>query len=317
MASDDAADHPPIHVIVTCSNRKTIAVPDDLRLGHLRQQGSDERFNTWTERLSAATVPRVLAHDLYAGEHWHVARQLPTRLSRPASLWICSAGYGLIAANSAIAPYAATFAAGELDSVGSTPAEMRAWWNRLTTWRRLELSQPRSIADLASREPGATIIAVLSEAYMRACADDLRRAADHLNNQEQLMVIGPPGRCADIEDLIVPVTANLRPLVGGSLQALNVRVAARLLEAAANELSRATLRKHAEQATSSAPPDHSRRLGGQRLTDDEVRSYIRDRLAAGPGSATGLLRLLRQSGQSCEQARFGLLFTEVAAEVRR
>ncbi|GAA4243194.1 hypothetical protein [Dactylosporangium darangshiense] len=316
MASDDAVVYPPIHVIVTCSNRKTSAISDDLRLGHLRQQRPDQRFNTWTERLSATTVSRVLARKLYAGEHWNVARQLPTHLPGPGSLWICSAGYGFIAADSAIAPYTATFAAGEPDSVGSTPAEMRAWWNRLTAWRDPEPAQPRSFTDLARREPGAVIIAVLSEAYMRACADDLRRAVDCLNDQDQLMVIGPPGRCAEIEDLIVPVTASLRPVVGGSLQALNVRAAARLLAAATNDLSRATLRKLAEQETSNAPPDRSRRLGGRRLTDDDVRSYIRSRLTTGPGSATRLLRQLRQSGQSCEQARFGVLFAEVAAEVR-
>lgn len=315
-AEPDTAGRP-VHLVVTCANRKTRAVPDRLRLGDLREQRPGHRFAAWTHRLSTTVVDRIPAVDLYAGEHWQIARNLPVSLPQPTNLWVCSAGYGLIAADTPIAPYAATFATGEADTAGSTPAAIRDWWSRLGGWTDTEHRSPRSFTALARQNPQATIVAVLSEAYLRACADDLRQAADALADRQQLAVIGPPGRYTDIDDLLVPVTAALRPVVGGSLQALNVRAAAHLLAAAADDLSSATLRKLAEQATAAAPPDLSRRSGGQRLTDDDVRDYITGHLANGSATATRLLRQLRQAGQSCEQSRFRTLFAEVAAQVRR
>ena len=44
---------------------------------------------------------------------------------------------------------------------------------------------------------GATrrdLVAVLSEAYVRACADDLREAADSIGDRDRFAVIGPAGR---------------------------------------------------------------------------------------------------------------------------
>jgi hypothetical protein len=313
MADTAVAARGCVHIVVTCANRKTTTVPEKLRLSSLRERRAGQRFAAWTHRLTTSTVPVVPAADLYAGEHWLIARELPDAPGRPAKLWVCSAGYGLIDVHTAIRPYAATFAADGSDAVAASVSQVQDWWSRLTQWPDPAPGQPRSFADLARRDPGATIVAVLSDAYLRACAKDLRAAAGLLARGEQLAVIGPPGRCADVDEFIVPVTARLRPVVGGSLQALNVRVAAHLLAAVSKShlLNRRQLSELARQATESAPPDPSRRGSGQKLSDDEVRAYIRAQAACGPGTATRLLRRLRQSGQSCEQLRFKRLFMEV------
>jgi len=318
MTRTTAVPRPALHVVVTCANRKRQAVPSQQRLGGLREHRPGLRFAAWTRRVAngVTTIPAI---DLYGGEHWQIARDLPATAGQPAELWVCSAGYGLIPAAAPIRPYAATFAAGEKDSVGSSVAELRDWWKRLSQWPGPAADQPRSFADLARRDPDATIVCVLSEAYQRACSADLRDAAAHLADDEQLSVIGPAGRCAHIDDLIVPVTARLRPVVGGSLQALNVRAAAYVLATAAAEaidLRRSQLRTLVARAVAQAPEDTSRRPAGRRLTDDDVRAYIRAQLADGPATATRLLRLLRDSGLSCEQARFKQLFTEEAGARR-
>ncbi|MFI6823217.1 hypothetical protein ACIBJE_19990 [Micromonospora sp. NPDC050187] len=316
MSRSDIAGRP-VHLVVTCANRKTRIVPDHLRLGSLHDQLPGKRFAAWAHRLSTCNTERVAAIDLYAGEHWQIARRLPASLQRAAKLWVCSAGYGLITADAPIAPYAATFTAGEADAAGSSSSAMRDWWSRLNRWNGPDIHAPRSFTTLARQNPHAAVIAVLSEAYLRACADDLRQAARCLASREQLAIIGPPGRCSGIDDLIVPVTATLRPVVGGSMQALNVRAAAHLLTAAADDLSHTNLRKLAEQATATAPPDPSRRPNGQKLSDKALRDFIRGQLTNGPVTATSLLRQLRQSGQSCEQSRFHALFADVAAKVTR
>ncbi|WDZ84702.1 hypothetical protein [Micromonospora cathayae] len=311
--SSVAAGALPIHIIVTCANRKRAPIPKGLRLGDLRDHPEAERFPIWAERL-VATTPRIPAIDLYGGEHWQAVRALHQAVNGAAHLWVCSAGYGLVSMDAQLVPYSATFAPGGDDSAGSSPAAMREWWRQLTRWEWPAADASRSFADLARRDPRSTIIAVLSESYMRACSEDLQDAAAGLADREQFAILGPPKRCAELDEFVVPVTAALRPVVGGSMQALNVRTATHLLIAAGDNLRFSVLRKLARETAQSAPPDPARRPVGQKLGDQEVRNYIRQSLSDGPSTATSLLRRLRAAGQSCEQARFHGLFAEIMAE---
>jgi hypothetical protein len=314
MASSSHPALTNVHVVVTCSNRKRHTVPDRLRMGNLRERGSGRRFSAWTDQLSTSSASEFPAVDLYAGEHWQIARTLPDQITpRAATLWVCSAGYGLIPASASIRPYAATFAPGGVDSVGEDKPAVRDWWTRLTEWPGPAAGQPRSFTDLARRDPDATIIAVLSDAYQRACATDVTAAASQLRDTQQLSVIGPATK--DLADFVVPVTARLQPHLGGSLLSLNARVAAFLLRSSVDDdhnLGRTRLRERVEQTTM-ATPARAARAAGCRLTDEEVRAFIREHTGEHVVTATGLLRRLRLSGRSCEQARFGQLFAEVIA----
>ncbi|TMQ95300.1 hypothetical protein ETD83_22685 [Actinomadura soli] len=252
---------------------------------------------------------------MYAGEHWQAAKTLSATVPG-STLWVCSAGYGLIPVEARIASYAATFALGQEDSAATDVEGMRQWWMGLAAWAGPQPGQPRSFTELAKQYADSVIVAVLSEAYLRACSDDLREAASLLSDSGNLSIIGPAGKCREVDDLIVPVTAALRPAVGGSLLSLNVRAAANVLASARDRgapFSRSNLAGLMAQATATAPQEKGRRPPGTRLTDDEVRSYIRSSLELGPASATRLLRQLRASGQSCEQARFKALFDEVSS----
>jgi len=306
---------PSVHIVVTCTNRKRYPVPDNLRLGHLRERRPGQRFAAWTHRL-AAMPPSIPATDLYGGEHWQVARSLPTLINRPAKLWVCSAGYGLVPADAPLNAYAATFSSREPDSVGETRAEVLGWWRRLIEWPGPDATQPRSLADLARRNPTASIVVVLSDAYLRACSEDLLTARETLSDQDRLTVVGPATGRSELDDMLVPVTARMQSIVGGSLLALHARVAAHLLTTVANDgqIGRARLREAAREAVENAPDNLPRRTPGIRLADDEVRDFIRQELATrSGGSATTLLRRLRQSGHSCEQSRFKHLYAETTA----
>lgn len=299
-----------VHIVVTCTNRKQVAVPEHLRLGDLRDRRPGPRFAAWTRRLSA-DEPTIAARDLYGGEHWRAASVLPSIVGDSAQLWVCSAGYGLVSLDTVLHPYAATFSAGTPDSVGRGAGEMQEWWQRLADWPGPNSGQPRSFVELARRDPEASIIAVLSGAYLRACAEDLREAAVHLSDPDRLAVIGPPLPHSDLEDLLVPVTARLRPTVGGSLHALHAKAAAYLLTRAGGEVpSRKVLQEVAQHAAESAPVDASRRIPGVRLSDEEVHDYILRRISSGRPSATVLLRSLRDDGMSCEQSRFKRLYED-------
>ncbi|MFC8044267.1 hypothetical protein [Nocardia sp. NPDC057353] len=304
-----------VHIVVTCANRKRQAAPQHHRFRDLHVERSEKRCAAWLERLSAGS-PTIAATDMYAGEHWQVARQLPEAVGASATLWVSSAGYGLIPAAARIHPYAATFAGGQPDSVAETWDGARRWWDELSRWAGPCDGEPRSFAALAERDPSSVIVAVMSDAYLRACSHDLADAASRLRDADNISVFGPPGSSPRIADLIVPVTAVLRPAVGGSMQALNVRAADHILRTARasdTPLRRSLLTELIAHATAAAPADAGRRPAGMKLADEDVRSFIRQHIAHGPSSATKLLRTLRNSGLSCEQARFKALFAEEAA----
>ncbi|GGO01969.1 hypothetical protein [Micromonospora parathelypteridis] len=307
-----------VHIVVTCANRKNLPVPAALRVGAMSDYLPRQRLAEWIRRLSDPGQPSTAATSLYAGEHWAAARQLATSARVEAQLWVCSAGYGLIPATAYVHPYAATFTLRADDSVGRSSTDNRDWWHGLTEWVGPEPGTPRSFHELARTNPDDTIIAVLSETYLRSCSHDLRRAAGQLRDPHRLTIVGPAQAEPDLNELVIAVTARMRPAVGGSLLSLNVRVAQRLvalITADPNTHRRSHLRALAHQLAVTAPLS-TPRARGQRMTDDEVKSFIRPLADAGPTSATRLLRRLRDSGKSCEQARFRQLFNEVTSDVR-
>ncbi|WP_228785195.1 hypothetical protein [Nocardia cyriacigeorgica] len=161
-------------------------------------------------------------------------------------------------------------------------------------------------------------MAVLSNPYLHACAHDLRSAAESLNSADRFIVIGANRVTPELEDVVIPIPATLRSVVGGSLHALQVRAATHMLPLAMAEptgIGRQVLRRVVQQAIAAAPPDPSRRTPGVRMDDDEVRKFIIRHIDLPAVSATKLLRKLRDSGFSCEQGRFKRLFHETMAEV--
>jgi len=308
--------HPPIHIVVTCTNRKRARVPRHLQLGSLRERRPGPRFAAWTRRL-AAEEPTIAARDLYSGEHWRIATKLPSVVGGSAQLWVCSAGYGLVSVVTALHPYAATFSPGNPDSVGRNVSELRRWWQQLAGWAGpVAAGQPRSVADLAGQNPHGSVVAVMSQPYLRACTDDLLEAAARLTDPDRFAVIGPSESGTDVEALLVPVTARLRPVVGGSLHALHTRAAAYLLSNRAGApVSREVLQEAARRVIASAPVDASRRAPGVRLSDAAVRAFIRRQVERGGlPSATVLLRRLRDQGMSCEQSRFKRLYDDTVGK---
>src|SRR5256885_14769137 len=101
MAGKEEGQH--FHVIVACAHRKTRPVPPELRLRRVTSIRTSTRLRDWIGRLTYETTTLTPAQDLYAGDHWKIARNLPTR-SQPGRviLWICSAGYGLISGDAPV-----------------------------------------------------------------------------------------------------------------------------------------------------------------------------------------------------------------------
>ena len=302
-----------VRVVVTCTLRKSGPIPRSLHLGAVPGARLTTRFRRWTDRLTNAEVPARPALHLYAGEHWTMARRLADESQSAAAidLWVCSAGYGLIPANTPIVPYSATFAPGNPDSV---PGPATDWWAALGDWEE-PAEGPRRFVDLAASDPSARYLFVLSAAYLRACHADVCQAAEKLNGSGRLSILSAgTKRDLDLSDVLLPADARLRAVLGGTLQALNIRAAEHLLKAGLvdhDDMAESLRRLLAEQ-----PPP--RRFYRRRVSDAEIRSFIRDRRRVDPTAThTRLLREVRAANYACEQARFAALFAAEAKKTGR
>src|SRR4051812_46295043 len=99
-----------VNVVVSCTKRKTRRPIADLDAANLPAfVGVADRSGDWIARLAGRPEELLPAAELYSGDHWKVALELPECSAFPVRLWVCSAGYGLITPSSLLAPYEATF----------------------------------------------------------------------------------------------------------------------------------------------------------------------------------------------------------------
>jgi hypothetical protein len=314
-----------VNLVISCTKRKRLPAPEALLLRHVSGVGR-HRAGVWLDRLRAATVPTLPATELYAGGHWACVRSMlgAERLPRPASVWVCSAGYGLVTPASELRPYGAAFTPGEADSVcraGEDIAEaLPVWWDVLSTWAGPRPPQPRRLADVARLHPNDPLVVALSRPYLLAVAADLRAAAGALSSTDLLSVISAgsdalPG----LDSHLLPCDARLQARVGGARTSLNVRLAvAALREPEAGDCRLSALRPLFVGWLDGLTRRPAQRRQG--MSDGDVTAFIRSALAhSAEVSATALLRRLRGSGRACEQGRFVRLFRacEVTRHARR
>jgi hypothetical protein len=313
-ASTVASSGQKLHIIVTCTERKTAKVPEHLHLRNVDGDRPDVLASRWIERLAAeVTTPAVRVSNLYAGEHWTRAKALPDLVvGAETQLWACSAGYGLISAQAPVRPYAATLSPGHPDSVPGGGAGVAAWWEALSNWEGPEPGQPRTFREFAKSDPDATFLLVMSATYLEACRTDIEAAAA-ATDQDRFMIVSAGTRVSTpLDRQLLPANARLQAHLGGTRQVLNVRIAENLLQrqllscAAATEYLEELLKSH---------PDMERWDRKKFSGDADVIDWICEEYQHGRGaSASRMLRGLRDSGRACEQKRFGRLHKQFLDE---
>jgi hypothetical protein len=302
-----------IHVIVTCANRKSLPIPSHLQLGEVPGTSAIERARTWVARLAdAGSVPQVPASDLYAGEHWSVARRFAEQ-AQPGEdirLWACSAGYGLIPAEARIMPYHATLTPGQADSV---PGNAASWWTWLSEWPGPAPEFPRSIQALVASDPAALFMFVLSKNYLRACGDDIAAGSVHIADPNRFLIVSTGARLqGTLAAFAVPADARLQAQFSGTRRALNARVGFYLLSKGIRGRGEATA--DLTRLLAAQPP--ITRYDRKKQTDGEILDLIAQHLSRTPvPSANRLLREFRDAGLACEQHRFTRLY-RTAVEAR-
>jgi hypothetical protein len=302
-----------VHVVVTCANRKSQPIPASFQLGQVHGRSHAERARRWIARLAqAGNDPLVAAFDLYAGEHWSVARGLPAlhRSGEVIRLWACSAGYGLIPVEAPVKPYHATLTPGQPDSVPGTAA---SWWLRLSEWPGPAPEHPRTIRALVAAEPAATFMFVLSKSYLEACKADITSARENITDPDRLFIVSAGARPqGDLATYLVPADARLQARFSGTRRALNARIGANLLAEGIRGKRSATA--YLTRLLAAQPPIP--RYDRKKQSDREIFDLIARRLAQKPAiSAHRLLREFRDAGLACEQRRFSQLYRKVTEAV--
>ena len=302
-----------VHLIASCTDRKRGEVPDELRLRELPV--GNKRASKWVTRLAHSSSPTKPARDLYGGEHWQLVLELEAALlemGRAADLWVASAGYGLVSADTNLKPYSATFAPREPDSV--PPEDATHWWTELCA-----ASHAKSLQTLVA--PADTLVVIASAKYLRAMLPDLQAARQTLTDPQQLIVFSG-SQVPELSDSLVRVDSRVQVALQGETdrelrgtkQGLAARAALRLLSRTKTwpPTTTAIQNAYARLVSDVRPPKaHDR----ERHDDDDVRAFIVAQLEQDARAGwTKLLREWRGRGQACEQKRFRNLYQAVRAE---
>lgn len=307
-----------LHIVVACAERKRNSAGAPVRLGSVKAQALSERFQTWWSRLSRARAVWP-ADQLYIGDHWAVARDLPRAAQARGfapTLWVASAGYGLVHAETPLAAYSATFAPHSPDAVARGAddplASSRWWWRALSRAPLANGMYPRSLAGVARVvSKTATFVVVGSPAYVGAMSEDLVELAS-TSPAELLLVTTSHGSFPEqLKQHLIPTVGALRLSLGGALTSLHVRVARELLQRLGpRELTAKRAREHVLDLVARAPSLPCVKRAG--ASDEQIRVFVRKHLKQDPTAThTRLLRDLRARGIACEQSRFRSLFLDV------
>jgi hypothetical protein len=312
-------------IITTCTARKALS-SDSVSLADIPANVDPEkRVSQWVKALDRGEGRSLPVETVYKGDHWQESlRALAAAKAHgfDASLWVLSAGYGLlpVSAGTLIRPYEATFGTVSANSVSlDVPSALRqeynrAWWLALRSSSAMRDFGPRSLAEVAEARLGdLAMLVIASDAYLRVVADEILAAASVLKDPSRLMVLSAgvgTSRRRHLGAFILNTDSRLQRKLGGTRISLNARTATWLLNRTAqNDFSREHLSGLLQAELGQLP--HLCRPPIVRMTNDEILAFIQNELSKGKASATVLLRRLREGkGWSCEQGRFRNLFDQ-------
>lgn len=299
-------------ILTACTMRKRFS-PDpaliaaSLSKGSLHSVGQD-----WRSRIAKA-VGVAEARDLYAGRGMMEAKKAAAEAD--ATLFIASAGLGLVEASDVIPSYDLTVAKGLPSSIlsklphGTTEED---WWDQIAMTQgiaRFEARIKRDQDHLLVALPASYLkmlggflkaLSAFTEGRLRVFTGSEHYEIDpelkpyHMPYDRRLDGGPAPGTLGDFAQ------RALRHFVTGILPVLPTEDA----------------KGHAQQVTSALsswerPVSKSR----TRLDDDQLLKTIRTEWDSVHGSSTKLLRKLRDElGIACEQGRFARLAARVRAE---
>lgn len=314
-----------LHIIVSCTDRKRVVVPDQLRFRNVARKAINV-LPVWLKALDGYVGERLAAVKLYAGDHWKTAMMLPAVASRSGfspDMWVASAGLGLVPMHASIPPYSATFSPGQPDSIAPEhratlrTKAMQEWWAGLHRTKATQ-SHRGGLSSLASEYPRATFLVICSSSYVRALEQDLLAVCQALSSHGRLIIVTSKTSATKgpLDQHVVRSSNEMRRLVGGGCTGLLSRTAQFLLAQTTPDRFRA---EALNELLIRSGRDIKGRSKSSRKTicDNEIELVIAGYLNENSKlSFTAALRLLRTNGYACEYHRFHQIYSAVARRAR-
>jgi hypothetical protein len=311
---------PEVIVVTNCTNRKRKA---DIVLG-LQDLGTasslDELAGDWKRRVQTVAKRQMQpAVVLYAGRSITEARRTAEILAAP--LYIVSAGHGLVRSEEPIPSYNVTATPGPdnelhrcLVRLGKTPSD---WWQALVD----AFGRRRSLAELVKNSGIATVLLAVPSAYLALLERDLTELDK--DDLSRLRILTSPHGAAGLRErlqlAVLPYDERLEGMAAFAgtrsdfpQRALHHFVAVLKGHELPLDVARERVRLAMNALRKPALPKRQRR------SDEEIMALLRQNWARFNGSATGLLRFLRDEALvACEQSRFRLLRLQILSECNK
>jgi hypothetical protein len=319
-------------ILGACTNQKRLPPSPETRFDSLPPGLAEELVPVWIRRLTDSGQPRVACKDLYVGSAWNetiACVNSAQRVAPDSSLWVLSAGWGLIPSDAQITSYSATFATGT-DSIhnaqwapGKSAGERnQAWWRAINSG--LKDAPPKSIADFAHLYPDpdqVIFLLILSPAYFQAIEPELNELV-HCGYQVAIFSAGVyadfAGRPSLLKENIMPINDKFKQVnqyLNHTNVSLNSRVTNWAIQQFPNELMQGTAALHARLLEKEQSLPEMERNPVVPMTDEQVLLFIAKQYVPGSSSASQLLKVLRhEEKKSCERKRFANLFKKYEEE---
>lgn len=304
-------------VITSCTNRKKKSGTVLSLEGAEQAPSLVALAQRWHQQIqSLGTDGLHPARELYVGRSMREARQAAEAAAAP--LYIASAGLGLVRGDECIPAYDVTVAAAADNSLYKCllrlDAGPAAWWQALIQ----AFGAQRSLAQLVEAAASALILLAVPAAYLELLADELAQLDDAA--LARLRIVTSPHGAANLaprlQSSVMPYDERLEGLNGyaGTRSDFPQRALRHFVEVIRGhtlplEQARDEVRQALAVLQKPVLPER------QRKSDKEIIALLHEHWQRLNGSATGLLRYLRDEALvSCEQSRFRTLRQHVLLE---
>lgn len=304
-------------VITSCTNRKKKSGTVLTLEGAEHASSVVALAQRWHQQVQSLSTDALRpARELYMGRSISEARQAAKAAAAP--LYIASAGHGLVRGDECIPSYDVTVAAAVDNSLYQCllrlDAGPAAWWQALIQ----AFGAQRSLVQLVETSPSALILLAVPAAYLQLLADELAQLDDSALTRLRIVTSlhGAASLTPRLQSSVMPYDERLEGLNGyaGTRSDFPQRALRHFVEVVRGhalplEQAREQVRQVLAVLQRPVLPER------QRKSDEEIIALLREHWQRLNGSATGLLRYLRDEALvSCEQSRFRTLRQHVLVE---
>lgn len=300
-----------IAILTSCTNSKTKKANKTLTIQHYQvEEFFDDVVELWKKEVNENDYAKYLVTELYKGVGWKATIDTNNKLSSKykTALYIASAGYGLIASNSKIASYDATFAPRTSNSINKFTNDKRAnieWWDNINDFK---------IEDFPH---DSYFFIILPHNYLIATQNFIKKIIEKYDKKVFIFIANQNETLSFMRGYTIEFDLRFNSYQTGTLSSLLARAVLWLTdEIIKHEIpfEHHLFQSHIEEKMKNYT--HYKMPKREQLSEEDLIKEIEKMINKDEiESASRGLKKLRESGIACEQKRFGSLFKKVKSQL--